>query len=329
MEQLVSVIVPVYNVEKYLCQCIDTILSQTYRNLEVILVDDGSIDGSPKICDDYSRKDQRIFVIHKKNGGLSDARNEGLKIAKGKYVMFMDSDDYWADTEVLNRVMGQVDGYDFVNFNCKYYYQKDGVFKNWAPYPQEVVSDRTNKEKIISLICYGIFPMSACMKIIDRQFLEKNDIWFIKGIVSEDIPWFLELVNKSRHFKFVNEYMYIYRKQAGETISSSFSAKKYADLFAILSKETQKIQHNVTDRDLNNALLSFMAYEYCNLMGMVNHFPSSERKQQIVLLEKYAWLLQYDLHPKVRKVKLCLQFFGVYLTRWILLFYINRVVHRN
>ena len=83
MEQLVSVIVPVYNVEKYLCQCIDTILSQTYRNLEVILVDDGSIDGSPKICDDYSRKDQRIFVIHKKNGGLSDARYEGLKIAKG------------------------------------------------------------------------------------------------------------------------------------------------------------------------------------------------------------------------------------------------------
>lgn len=76
MEQLVSVIVPVYNVEKYLCQCIDTILSQTYRNLEVILVDDGSIDGSPKICDDYSRKDQRIFVIHRRMG---DCRMREMK----------------------------------------------------------------------------------------------------------------------------------------------------------------------------------------------------------------------------------------------------------
>ena len=94
MEELISVIVPVYKVEKYLKKCIESIISQTYKKLEIILVDDGSPDNCPKICDEYAKKDDRIKVIHKKNGGLSDARNYGIDIAKGKYICFIDSDDY-------------------------------------------------------------------------------------------------------------------------------------------------------------------------------------------------------------------------------------------
>ena len=93
MKSLVSVIIPVYNVEHYLCQCIDSVLAQTYTNLEIILVDDGSPDGCPQICDEYAAKDKRIVVIHKGNGGLSDARNAGLNICKGEYIYFIDSDD--------------------------------------------------------------------------------------------------------------------------------------------------------------------------------------------------------------------------------------------
>lgn len=93
-QELISVIIPIYNVEKYLKKCIDSIINQTYKNLEIILVDDGSPDNCGKICDEYAKKDQRIRVIHKKNGGLSDARNAGIDIAKGKYIAFVDSDDY-------------------------------------------------------------------------------------------------------------------------------------------------------------------------------------------------------------------------------------------
>lgn len=95
-QPLISVIVPVYNVEKYLKKCVDSILAQTYANLEIILVDDGSPDNCPAICDEYSKKDSRIVVIHKENGGLSDARNAGLEIARGEYIGFVDSDDYIA-----------------------------------------------------------------------------------------------------------------------------------------------------------------------------------------------------------------------------------------
>lgn len=93
-EDLISVIVPVYKVEKYLHRCVDSIINQTYKNLEIILVDDGSPDNCPKICDEYAQKDQRIKVIHKKNAGISEARNAGLEIAQGEFVAFVDSDDY-------------------------------------------------------------------------------------------------------------------------------------------------------------------------------------------------------------------------------------------
>ena len=97
---LISVIVPIYNVEKWLPRCVDSILSQEYKNLEIFLVDDGSPDGCPTICDEYAEKDKRIKVIHKKNGGLSDARNVAIDVASGEFICFVDSDDYVAPTYV-------------------------------------------------------------------------------------------------------------------------------------------------------------------------------------------------------------------------------------
>ena len=99
----ISVIVPVYNVKLYLHKCVDSILNQTYQNIEVLLIDDGSTDGSSDICDSYTEKDSRIKVVHKKNGGLSSARNTGLDMATGEYILFVDSDDY-IDIEMIRRL---------------------------------------------------------------------------------------------------------------------------------------------------------------------------------------------------------------------------------
>ena len=104
MNPLISVIVPIYNVEKYLARCVDSIVNQTYKNLEIILVDDGSPDRCPQMCDDYAEKDSRIKVVHKKNGGLSDARNAGMAVATGEYISFIDSDD-WIDLETYDLVL--------------------------------------------------------------------------------------------------------------------------------------------------------------------------------------------------------------------------------
>ena len=97
-----SVIIPIYNVEDYLEQCVNSVLNQTYKDLEIILVNDGSKDKCPEMCDDFAKKDERILVLHKKNGGLSSARNFGMDHASGKYILFLDSDDYWSEKEALN-----------------------------------------------------------------------------------------------------------------------------------------------------------------------------------------------------------------------------------
>lgn len=329
---IVSVIVPIYKVEKYIRKCIDSILTQTYRRVEIILVDDGSPDDCPRICDEYAEKDGRIKVIHQKNKGLSEARNAGLREAVGEYVFFIDSDDFLVDDSVLSRLVEVARtecDVDFINFNCKYYYQKTDKEKLWPLYPEAVLQAKNQTDQICALISHGLFPMSAWMKFIRREFLIENNIWFIKGIVSEDIPWFLQLLLKSRKVKFLNEYFYVYRKQVQGAISSSFSEKTYVDLYTILKEESNKIQENVSDLRLRNALLSFMAYEYCILLGTVNHFHREERKRHIELLKEYYWLLQYDLNPKVRKVKMLLRLVGARLTRWALFFYIEKVVNRN
>ena len=99
-----SIIVPIYKVEKYLNQCVDSILSQDFSDYEMILVDDGSPDNCPYICDEYSKKNSKVVVIHKENGGLSDARNAGIMAAKGDYLFFVDSDDYWDDNRALTNI---------------------------------------------------------------------------------------------------------------------------------------------------------------------------------------------------------------------------------
>ena len=130
---LISVIIPIYNVEKYLDRCVDSIINQTYKNLEIILVDDGSPDGSPQICDDYAKKDHRVQVIHKKNGGLASARNAGMDVMTGKYLFFLDSDD-WLEREALEQLAGDI-----------------------APYVRYVIADPSAASFIECIRRHGVF----------------------------------------------------------------------------------------------------------------------------------------------------------------------------
>lgn len=208
-EVLISVIVPVYKVEKYLSTCIDSILEQTYKNLEIILVDDGSPDRCPEICDDYSRIDSRVKVIHKKNEGLSSARNEGIRIAKGEYLTFVDSDDYISKDMI--RVLYEI--------CCKYHVllaqcnhtTKSAVFDTVSRGQELGIVIR--KERCMNEL-FGKFGVSFCVswgKLFHRTLLET--IEFPVGKLHEDVYTTHLFFEAAESLVFTTKCLYYYRQR--------------------------------------------------------------------------------------------------------------------
>ncbi|MDE5907443.1 MAG: glycosyltransferase [Lachnospiraceae bacterium] len=209
-EALISIIIPVYNVESYLDRCIESVLKQTYSNIEIILVDDGSTDRCGEICDTYEKRDERIRVVHKENGGLSSARNSGLEIACGEYIGFVDSDDYIAEDMYQTMLKYMQDDVDITCCGrvCLSPLKKQ---KSYCLGSAEKFSQENALEELILLrkIC-----SSACTKLFRSALF--SDISFPVGRVSEDILTVYNLFKKSRNVFHIGEAKYFncYRKDS-------------------------------------------------------------------------------------------------------------------
>jgi len=214
---LVSIIVPVYKVEPYLRRCLNSIVNQTYTNLEIILVDDGSPDNCPAICDEYAAKDSRIIVIHKENGGLSDARNAGLNICLGDYVYFVDSDDVIFENTIDSLVAPLDDSYYDIVIG-DYSASNDTSSKRHVVCPHEKL--KTNLE-IMENFCLGKFPICAWNKLCSRKFLIENHLFFKKGLLFEDQLWCCELATKLHSVRFISKKTYWYRIRFDSIMNSS------------------------------------------------------------------------------------------------------------
>ena len=322
---LISVIVPVYNVEKYLVKCVESILHQTYKDVEVILVDDGSKDSSPAICDALAQQDSRVKVIHKVNGGLSDARNTGTAMATGDYLLYIDSDDFWAninDLEILVEEAKQTPECDFIGFNCSYYYEAEDRVIPWIKYNEKLTHVIAPAKCVDYLLASGTFPVSACMKFIKRECIQ-GKLEFIKGTYCEDIPWVIELLKLSKSCRFVNLYMYMYRKGHSASISSSYSPRVYSDLFAHLERGVEYCKDGEISAEFRDAILSLWAYELSILRAMTGYMDRAQKLVERKKLHSYNWLLNYQQHPKVKIVANIQRFLGVRLTDALLYRYIK------
>ncbi len=315
----VSFIVPVYNVEQYLSQCVESLLAQTFTNFEILLVDDGSPDGSPALCDEWAKRDRRVKAIHKPNGGLSDARNYGLKNAQGEFVIFIDGDDFWQhkdDLEKLVDVAKENPDVDFIGYNCDYYYPDRNRFTPWVEYAA-VLSKPTDKNTATcELVKSGTFPMSACLKFLNRQFLMDNQLFFVKGQIAEDIPWFINVLDKSDKCLFVNHYVYAYRQNVTGSITNSVGDRSFQSLLNIVETETKKIAQRIFSEEGKKAIYSFLAYELSILLTY-----SKTKKEDLKRLKNLTWLLDYDLNPKVHQVKRMKKLIGLPLTVLLLKLY--------
>ena len=225
MEPLISVIIPVYKVESYLRQCVDSVLRQTYKNLEIILVDDGSPDNCGIICDEYKEKDNRIKVIHKQNGGLSDARNAGLRIMTGSYVAFVDSDD-WIESIMYETLLSNLLVYDA---DISYGGVIDEIETNGKTTPlrqSDYGADAFSESREQAMLRFFNGPWAAWDKLYRAELFQT--IRFPVGEINEDEAIALHLIDLSRRVCYCNKPLYHYLRRVGSITTSTFSSSKLA-----------------------------------------------------------------------------------------------------
>lgn len=305
-----SIVIPVYQTEQYLDDCVKSVLTQTFRDFELILVDDGSPDNAPAMCDAWAEKDIRIRVVHQENGGLSAARNTGIRHASGEYVLFLDSDDWWADDEVLHTIEKQLNktAVDVLSFN----YRKSYNGHLEQPYFSETIPDSENAESLSGMMQGDRWVTGACNKTIRRTLLIENSLFFRTGITSEDIDWTLRLALCSKTFAFANVCVFIYR-QLASSISHNGSTKKTECLCSNICECVRLL--DTAEHDKSELMKPFVAYQYGTLLYNVANIPASKRSKDLMSdVKRMQGLLAYSNNPKVRLLYIFDRMFGISFT---------------
>ena len=284
-KELISIIVPVYNVEKYLKKCVDSIVNQTYKNLEIILVDDGATDNSGKICDELVELDNRIKVYHKKNGGLSDARNYGVERATGDYIGFVDSDDY-IDAEMYERLYEAIkkENVDVAECNLKIVYpEKTDLFTDQKYYQicnkQEYLEEYLKIEKIFG---------SACVRLTKADIARK--LKFPVGKLYEDTYYAYDLIGIVDKYVIVDNPYYNYLMRENSITNAKFNPRIF-DLIEIVEKFHINVYKNypsLIEEDFKNnsfykQIIDYFKEEYTKLLR--NKYITRNRKLSILLIK--------------------------------------------
>lgn len=280
----ISVIMPVYNVEEYIRQGIESVLNQTYKKLEIILVDDGSKDSSGNICDEYAKKDNRIKVIHKENGGVSSARNVGMDIATGTYIMFIDPDDFYENNtcELLYNEIEEKNA-DYVMGNYVYTTYKGEKWK------KNMFNVNENFEVSIKDYKKALFVMNSVIwnKIFKRDFIEQYKLRFIEGILAEDAVFSMSCYAYAKKGYYIHNVIYNYRQNEK---SESLSTKCTINYFSKMN-EAYKLILEVLKTTNNIGFYRFfcariMPYFLCKIID-TNGLNSDEEIEDV--LEMFHW----------------------------------------
>lgn len=310
-----SIIVPVYNIAQYLNDCVQSVLTQSFQDWELVLVNDGSTDQSPALCEEWAKKDKRMRVLHKTNGGLSDARNVGLLEAKGEYIHFLDGDDYYVADNVLQTLMEQVEQYqlpDTLLFCRVDKYEDTGKENKELLYDTDFINHASSTSVIFEhLLRAQRFNMSACFQLLRRECLMENQIFFEKGLLSEDVDWSMALWQHLKTVKAVNCYGYCYRHRSA-SISTSLSIRTYQSYRYMFQKWIPRLQKDVGT--LAQLQLNYLAFLFPTLLYGFFLLPKQDRKPAYRLLKKMKAVLQYSATKKSDRVAICVKIIGFYLT---------------
>lgn len=280
MDELISVIVPIYNTEKYLIECVESLRKQTYSNIEIILVDDGSTDASIEICDEFAEKDSRVRVFHKKNEGVAVARNFGIQQSNGQYVVIVDSDDVAVDRmiEVLYTQIKENDA-DIAVGNYYIYDETDGNFYYYIIDDDYCVEVLSSQELIDRQA--GAWQWNSSAFIVTVAKLYKRDLFedvsFTHGRRFDDEASTHRLFLRSKKTVFINDNLYLYRRRSGSIMRTDFDLSWVRDLVEVFSKK-------ISDLVLAGLDVSVMRIRFVNLL---KDYKQSLEYHQLTDTEEY------------------------------------------
>ena len=322
---LISIIVPIYKVEKYLHRCVDSILNQSYSLIEVILVDDGSPDKCFQICDEYAEKDKRIRVIHKKNGGLSDARNEGLKIAKGEYILFVDSDDYIHRNmiEIMHQTL-QRDKSELVICSFEKVDEAGKVLEDQNYLKEDIIANKAKVfDSLLTETGWNLVP--AWNKLYSRRALK--NISFPKGKINEDEFVIHQIINNCNNISLVSEPLYYYVQRGGSIVNTPATVRNLDGVEALIHRMSFFIQEQRFDA-ISSILETIMGKSYAlyskiewvsikdrfkELMSKIKALINNSDKLKTLLRKRWkislflktpkAYFLLVDIKEKINKTR--------------------------
>lgn len=287
-----SIIVPVYNIEDWLEACVNSILQQSFEDCEVLLVDDGSVDDSGMLCDEYAKRSNRVRCFHKQNGGLSDARNYGIERAKGEYLLFVDGDDYLGENALLELNKEIERGHADVILSEGKYIVTDNKIKSDIRFHKEEFDGISGRDAL--LITTKIMPnWSAWGKCFRTEFWKKCGFEFAKGRISEDFQLIDRVILEADTVGMVPAYYY-YQYRAN-SIVHTVNAKSLADI--LLSMKEWKDYFNLTriDEKVRKQMLSLQAELFCHsVLGYIDLIESKERNDILTEANKFVDYLKYN-----------------------------------
>lgn len=314
----VSVVIPVYNVMPYLERCVQSVLRQTYKDLEIILVDDGSTDGSGELCDQLVKTDSRILVIHQKNQGASIARNTGIISASGEYVFFVDSDDIWLLQDGVETIMQNCEpSTDLIVFKSVDIWNNEQQTYT-HDYDIETISSLPDAQEVFThLIITQRFRAGAWLLMVRKGIMIDNDIFFPAGSVNEDIYWNMHLWQHVRKVKVLNLDFYGYCHREG-SITTTTSIRTYQSHDQIFSDWKAKCEKGCINAD---AILAYLANMWVSRGYIYYALSDRDKPEALRILQKHSDLLNYSHSPKARRTRILVQLVGVRATVIVLGWY--------
>lgn len=315
---LISVIIPVYNLEGYLKECIDSVIENTQVHIEIILVNDGSTDNSQNICEDYAGKYKNITVINKENGGLSEARNTGIKAARGEYILFLDADDLLEDG-ILNYLSDFIyfkNMPDAVMFDYTKFYQKKNKYERIKKDIMPQIINKKSKEELIEYLLSSDthFQWLVCQFIYKRELLLENKLFFQKNRLYEDILWLPEVIFYLKRVEYFTQSVYIYRLERDGQITSTISKKSLLDNIYIPIYWKSKIDKMKINKKIKNKLMESFSLRYFYSIWFLDFLDKDEKIIVLKNLKNNKIYLRYTSSRITKITKILTKVIGISLT---------------